>query len=94
MCQGFSHFSGLLHHFVLTKLATSYIRVKNKKSGHYEELEFLPLWGRNTYLRKTIPNGHSHWALGTLDEMTVFGLPNNYVIGHHMYIVIALLTSA
>ena len=27
MCQGFSHFSGCLHHFVLTKLATSSIRV-------------------------------------------------------------------
>ena len=28
MCQGFSHFSGSLHHFVLGKLATSSIRVK------------------------------------------------------------------
>ena len=28
MCQGFSHFSGFLHHFVLAKLATSSIRVK------------------------------------------------------------------
>ena len=27
MCQGFSHFSGFLHHFVLAKLATSSIRV-------------------------------------------------------------------
>ena len=27
MCQGFSNFSGLLHHFVLAKLATSSIRV-------------------------------------------------------------------
>ena len=26
-CQGFSHFSGFLHHFVLAKLATSSIRV-------------------------------------------------------------------
>ena len=25
MCHGFSHFSGFLHHFVLTKLATSSI---------------------------------------------------------------------
>ena len=28
MCQGFSHFSGILHHFVLAKLATTSIRVK------------------------------------------------------------------
>ena len=27
MCQGFKHFSGFLHHFVLAKLATSSIRV-------------------------------------------------------------------
>ena len=27
MCQGFSNFSGFLHHFVLAKLATSSIRV-------------------------------------------------------------------
>ena len=27
MCQGFSHLSGFLHHFVLAKLATSRIRV-------------------------------------------------------------------
>ena len=28
MCQGFSHFSDFLHHFVLAKLATTSIRVK------------------------------------------------------------------
>ena len=28
MCQGLSHFSGVLHHFVLAKLATTSIRVK------------------------------------------------------------------
>ena len=28
MCQGFSHFSGFLHHLVLVKLAISSIRVK------------------------------------------------------------------
>ena len=28
MCQGFTHFSGLLHHFILAKLATSSIKVK------------------------------------------------------------------
>ena len=28
MCQGFSHLSGILHHFVLTKLATSSIWVR------------------------------------------------------------------
>ena len=27
ICQGFSHFSGFLHHFVLAKVATSSIRV-------------------------------------------------------------------
>ena len=30
MFQGFSHFSGFLHHFILTKLATSSIRVKSQ----------------------------------------------------------------
>ena len=28
MCQDFCHFSGLLHHFVMAKLATSSIRVR------------------------------------------------------------------
>ena len=28
ICQGFSYFSGILHHFVLAKLAISCIRVK------------------------------------------------------------------
>ena len=27
MCQGFSHFTGFLHHFVLAKLATTIINV-------------------------------------------------------------------
>ena len=31
MCQGFSHFSGFLHHFVLAKLTTSSIRVKDNQ---------------------------------------------------------------
>ena len=31
MCQGFSHFSGVLHHFVLAKLATTGIRVNMHK---------------------------------------------------------------
>ena len=30
ICQGFSNFLGILHHFVLAKLATSSIRVKTK----------------------------------------------------------------
>ena len=29
MCQGFSHFSGFLHHFLLAKVATSSIRVNS-----------------------------------------------------------------
>ena len=33
MCQGFNHFSGLLHHFVLAKLATSSIRVNSEATG-------------------------------------------------------------
>ena len=28
MCQGFNHFSDILHHFVIPKLATTSIRVK------------------------------------------------------------------
>ena len=30
ICQGFSNFSGLMHHFILAKLATSRIRVNTK----------------------------------------------------------------
>ena len=33
MCQGFSDFTGFLHHFVLAKLATSSIRVKLPTAG-------------------------------------------------------------
>ena len=29
MCQGYSHYSAFLHHFVLAKLVTSRIRVKH-----------------------------------------------------------------
>ena len=41
MCQGFSHFSGFLHHLVLATLATSSIRVKNipkmlSKESYYQ----------------------------------------------------------
>ena len=31
MCQGFSDFSGFLHYFVLAKIATSSMRVKQPK---------------------------------------------------------------
>ena len=33
MCQGFSHFSGLLHSIVMAKLATTNIRVKLSKTN-------------------------------------------------------------
>ena len=33
MCQGFSHFSVFLHHFILAKLATSSIRVRPSLEG-------------------------------------------------------------
>ena len=32
MCQGFSHFSGFLHHFVMTNLATSSIKDLSRKN--------------------------------------------------------------
>ena len=35
MCQGFSHFSGFLHHFVLAKLSTSRIKVNCAKLTCY-----------------------------------------------------------
>ena len=35
MCQGFSHFSGFLHDFVLAKLATSSMRVNDDLRGSY-----------------------------------------------------------
>ena len=34
MCQGFGHFSGFLHNFVLANLATSSIRVRAFKPSH------------------------------------------------------------
>ena len=37
MCQGFSHFSGFLHHFVSATLATTSIKVKEEKIGEKEE---------------------------------------------------------
>ena len=40
MCQGFSHFSGFLHHCVLAKLATSSIKVK-----HYLRIEWKKIEG-------------------------------------------------
>ena len=33
MCQGFSHFSAFLHHFVLAKLATSSIKVNKLRNN-------------------------------------------------------------
>ena len=42
MSQGFSHFSGILHHFVLATLATSSIRVK-LHLGPNETLNFKAL---------------------------------------------------
>ena len=33
MCQGFSHFQRFLHHLVLTKLATSSVRVSPDVNG-------------------------------------------------------------
>ena len=37
MCQGFSYFIGFLHHFVLAKLATTSIRIKQKENSKYFE---------------------------------------------------------
>ena len=33
ICKGFIHFSGLLHHFILAKLATSSIRVNRNANA-------------------------------------------------------------
>ena len=43
MCQGFSHFTGFLHHFVLAKLAISSIRVKT-----YLNMKVELDWGFST----------------------------------------------
>ena len=49
MCQGFNHFSGFLHHFVLAKLATSSIRVKvlsqlsNGKMVLFQLIRLVPI---------------------------------------------------
>ena len=40
MCQGFSHFSGFLHNFVLAKLATSSISVKAHFENVFLEINF------------------------------------------------------
>ena len=41
MCQGFSHFSGFLHQFILAKLATSSIRVKPLESVKIDPREVM-----------------------------------------------------
>ena len=48
ICQGFSNFSGFLHHFVLAKLATSRIRVKTERRiGRISDLKWgIELVGR------------------------------------------------
>ena len=37
MCQGSSHFSGFLHHFVLAKVATNSMRVKQNMTLKVEK---------------------------------------------------------
>ena len=49
MCQGFSHLSGFLHHFVLAKLATSSVRVK---PGQYDSCEEKRLKIKITFSHK------------------------------------------
>ena len=46
MCQGFSYESGVLHHFVLAKLATSSIRVKCNSQGSYMTYDRLDLFAK------------------------------------------------
>ena len=51
MCQGFDHFSGLLHHFVLANLATRSIRVKCPPvlSGHILLIRPMVFFSRFEY---------------------------------------------
>ena len=51
MCQGFSYFSGFLHHSVLSKLATSSTRVNSAISNN--ELPSLNVDGSLKYLNST-----------------------------------------
>ena len=44
MCQGFSIFSGFLHHFVMVKLATSNIGVKYPRSSNQMDVVIPPPW--------------------------------------------------
>ena len=52
MCQGFSHFSGFLHHFVLAKLATSSIRVKMLLTLAYNPVyDYNPSNAKSTFVK-------------------------------------------
>ena len=60
MCQGFNHFSGFLHHFVLAKLASSSIRVKviHKTYNYSNALELQLQYKKDKYAdkkKKTLP---------------------------------------
>ena len=49
MCQGFNHFSGFLHHFVLAKLPTSRIRVKK---GEDKECVKSSILSQETHIKR------------------------------------------
>ena len=53
MCQGFSDFSGLLHHFVSAKLATNSIRVKYASRNCHLEINYFcqVFWNKEYFLK-------------------------------------------
>ena len=61
ICQGFSHFSGFLHHFVLAKVTTSSTRVNDlttsSQSSYKSKLGKIILYGHFVYEVIVIPTG-------------------------------------
>ena len=65
MCQGFSHFCSFLHHFVLAKLATSSIEIKNylvstlslQKACHQDNKTYMFIHKKDIFVQ----HGHDAW---------------------------------
>ena len=60
MCQGFSHFSVFLHHFVMAKLATNTIRVKQDNAKKLKMTPNLKCWYSSDRTLQELPNEHQH----------------------------------
>ena len=60
MCQGFSHFSDVLHHFVFAKLATSSVRVNKDLRVPGNRIRGAVTESAMTYGEDDSLAGHAH----------------------------------